>query len=586
MKLVSRRKYVPLYRGEKIFSRLRINNDKLSGWLIKLVKQTFYPVFVTGILMGIGCVTFGQAGSYSWNSLPKIEIPVFKKDTFNITQFGAVPDGIALNTSAINKAIEHCSRQGGGVVLVPPGVWLTGPLELKNNVNLHISRTGLLLFTTDKSRYKLVEGNFEGRKAIRNQSPISGRDLENIAITGDGIIDGNGDVWRPVKKEKLTEGEWQQLVASGGILSEDGKVWYPSEGYRLGERWKSEGASLSPADYESIKDFLRPNLVVLTNCSKVLLQGVNFQNSPAWGLHTIFCTNITFDGIRVRNRPSAQNGDGIDIESCSYVEVKNCTLDCGDDGICIKSGKDEEGRRVGKPSQYIIIRNNIVYRGHGGFVIGSEMSGGVHDVFVSDCMFIGTDVGLRFKTTRGRGGIVENIHIRNINMHNIVHDAIVFDMYYFTKAPDLVQTNGKVEIPPVDEGTPQFRKFYISNLVCESADRAMLIRGLPEMSIRDIHMDNVIIKANRGADVIEANNIHFKDVKFQCTLSKPLINLENSRNILFDRVVSLSAPEQFFSINGDRSQEIKVNHTDMSTAKEAVIFNFGAKETVFSTDGE
>jgi polygalacturonase len=525
---------------------------------------------------GIVQLTNAQTGTeptrYSWANLPRIQVPVFKKDTFNITRFGAKPDGITLNTEAINKAIEACSVAGGGVVYVPQGVWLTGPIVLKSNVNLYVSRAALLQFTGDKSQYKLVATNFEGKKTVRNQPPISGRDLENIAITGEGVIDGNGDVWRAVKKDKLTESEWKELVASGGIVNADGKTWYPSEGYILGEQKKGiTGTAVN--DYTAIKDFLRPNLLVLTNCKKVLLQDATFQNSPAWCLHPIYCENLTVDGIKVRNPSYAQNGDGLDIESCSYVEVKNSTLDCGDDGICIKSGKDEEGRKAGKASQYIIISNNVVYRGHGGFVIGSEMSGGAHDIFVTDCTFIGTDIGLRFKTTRGRGGVVENIFIRNINMQNIASDAISFDMYYFAKAPNLAASGGKVDIPPVDEGTPQFRKFYIDNVVCSGAERAMLIRGLPEMSIQDIYLRDVVIKSRRGVELVEASGVGFSNVVLECANSSPLINVENSQNLTFSKVLALTAPTQFYGVNGGRSAHIQVD----SVSSNSVQFGYGAE---------
>jgi polygalacturonase len=513
-----------------------------------------------------------QAQTYSWKNLPKVTVPTFKKDTLNITRFGARADGLTLNTEAINKTIETCSKQGGGVVLIPQGLWLTGPIVLKSNVNLYVSRAALVQFTPDKSQYPLIQGNFEGRKAVRNQSPISGTDLENVAITGDGVIDGNGDVWRAVKKDKLTEGEWKRQIASGGIVSPDGRSWYPSESYMKGEQEKGP-----ITDYTAIKDYLRPNMVVLRNCRKVLLQNTTFQNSPCWNLHLLYCENLTIDGVRVRNLPSAQNGDGMDIESCSYVEVKNSTLDCGDDGICIKSGKDEEGRKVGKASQYMYIHHNVVYKAHGGFVIGSEMSGGAHDIFVTDCSFIGTDIGLRFKTQRGRGGVVENIYIRNISMRNIVNDAISFDMYYFGKPTNLAATNGKVEIPPVNEGTPQFRKFYINNIVCDGASRAMIIRGLPEMSIKDISVSDVVIKSRRGVDLIEASGVSLSNVALNCTETSPLINIENSQQLTFAKVRALTTPQQFYSVNGDRAREIKVDEV----AEGGVIFNYGAEKTAF-----
>ncbi len=510
---------------------------------------------------------FTQAQTYSWKNLPKVNVPVFKKDTLNITQFGAKPDGLTLNTEAINKAIEACSKQGGGVVHIPQGIWLTGPVVLKSNVNLYVSRAALLQFTGDKTQYPLIESHFEGKKTVRNQAPISGTDLENIAITGDGVIDGNGDVWRMVKKNKVTDGEWKKFVASGGVVTPDGGSWYPSEAYMNAEYGKSP-----KTDYAAIKDYLRPNMVVLRNCKKVLLQNTTFQNSPCWNLHTLYCEQVTFDGVRVRNLPSAQNGDGMDIESCSYVEVKNSTLDCGDDGICIKSGKDEEGRKMGKASQYIYIHDNVVYKAHGGFTIGSEMSGGAHDIFVTDCSFIGTDVGLRFKTQRGRGGVVENIFIKNINMRNIVNDAISFDMYYFGKPTKLA--DGKVEIPPVNEGTPQFRKFYIYNIVCDGASRAMMIRGLPEMSIKDIHLTDVMIKSRRGADLIEASGVSLNNVALQCTETSPLINIENSQGLTFSKVRALNTPTQMYSVNGERSREIKVD----AVVEGGVVFNYGAEK--------
>lgn len=524
-----------------------------------------------------------QKQPYSWDNLPRIIRPQFKADTFNIVNFGARADGLTLNTQSINKAISACSEKGGGVVLVPAGLWLTGPIVLKSKVNLHISRSALLQFTADKSQYHLVEGNFEGRKTIRNQSPISGNDLTDIAITGDGVIDAHGEAWRALGKDRVTEPEWKQLITSG-VLSADGKTWYPSESYAKGARNASGNitAAKTMKDFEEIKDFLRPNMLVLVNCKRVLLQNITFQNSPAWCLHTLLCENLTFDGVRVRNLPNAQNGDGMDIESCSYVKVENCTLDCGDDGICIKSGKDEEGRQRGKPSQYIVIQNNVVYDAHGGFVIGSEMSGGAHDIFVSKCTFIGTDNGLRFKTARGRGGIVENIFIRDIYMHDIGHDAILFDMYYYTKAPTLAQTNGKVEIPAVTEGTPQFRNFYINNLVCEGALRAMLIRGLPEMSIKDIYLENVTIKSQRGADIMEAQNVTLKNVIFDCTDTKPLVNIENSRQITFNQVRSLTPPDLFFSINGDRCKQVIVKGSNVAEAKNQADYHYGADQSVLS----
>lgn len=531
------------------------------------------PLFIC--LIAISLLSAQAQTDYSWANLPKAAVPSFKRDTFNIIKYGAVPDGITLNTKSINDAITACSAKGGGVVLVPGGLWMTGPIVLKSNVNLHVDRAAMIQFTDDKSQYPLVEGNYEGLAAVRNQSPLSANNAQNIAVTGGGIIDGNGAVWRAIGKDRLTENEWKQLVASGGVVSENGRSWMPSEGYAKGNKIKDvsvikPGKSLN--DYAEYKDFFRPNMVVFTNCKKVLLSGTTFQNSPNWCLHMLVCEELTLNDVHVRNPWNAQNGDAIDVESCKNVLIENSTFDAGDDGLCIKSGRDEEGRKRGKPTENVVIRNNVVYRAHGGFVIGSEMSGGARNIFVSDCTFIGTDIGLRFKTTRGRGGVVENIYVKNISMRNILNDAILFDMYYMASAGS---TLGKKDFPPVTDATPQFKNFYVSNVVCNGAERAILIRGLPEMSIKNIYLENMVLKSNRGVDLIEANNISLKNITLESKNTKPLINIENSSQIALNGIKYASA-DQLLSINGERSGEITLSHTSTANSKAKPEFNFGA----------
>jgi polygalacturonase len=455
-----------------------------------------------------------KAQDYSWDRLPEVQVPSFKKDTFNIVRYGAVQDPGQLNTAAINEAMADCSKNGGGVVLIPAGYWPTGPLVLRSGVNLHIDRAAILQFTADFTQYPLVEGNWEGHPSARCQSPISGTDLENIAITGGGIIDANGDAWRMLARDRVLEAEWNKKLAAGGVLSGDGKTWYPSEKSLRGSKTKDAGvlkSGMTVSSFEEIKDFLRPNLLVLTRCRKVLLEGTSFQNSPAWCLHTLLCEDLTLRDVHVRNPWYAANGDGVDLESCRNVLVENSTFDAGDDGICVKSGRDAEGRRRGRPTENVIIRNDIVYRAHGGFVVGSEMSGGARNIFVSDCSFIGTDIGLRFKTVRGRGGVVEKIYVRNISMRNIVHQAVFLDMYYFAKAP--IPGEPLAAVPPVTEETPSFRDIHISNIVCDGAEEGIFVRGLPEMRIRDIYMENMVLRADKGMEISEGENIYLKDIK-------------------------------------------------------------------------
>lgn len=518
--------------------------------------------------------------------LPVIQQPSFKKDTFNIVKYGAVADGITLNTKSINDAIVACSNKGGGIVLVPGGFWLTGPIEMKSNVNLHVRRDAILQFTNDLAQYKLVEGNWEGQPNARNQSPISGKNLQNIAITGGGIIDGWGDAWRMVKKDKLTSSQWKNLVESGGVLSDDKKIWYPSAQSLKGSQMKDAGVLKNGKtinDFEDIKNFLRPNLLVLESCKKVLLEGVTFQNSPAWCLHPLMCEDLTVRNVYAKNPWYAQNGDGIDVESCNRVLIENSTFDVGDDGICIKSGKDESGRKRGMPTQNAIIRNCIVYHAHGGFVIGSEMSGGAKNIYVSDCSFIGTDIGLRFKTTRGRGGVVANINVSNINMKDISGEAILFDMYYEAKDPvplaGEVREAPKVELLPVTEATPQFKNFNIKNVVCNGASKAIFVRGLPEMHIKDISLQDVIITAKKGIEIEEATGITMKNIRLSIAATDALVNIQNSRQISFDNLKTEKATDVIFNVAGSECENIQYNKkSTIPYVKQVAAFNFGATE--------
>ena len=334
-------------------------------------------------------------------------------------------------------------------------------------------------------------------------SPIYGKDLENIAITGDGIINGNGRRWRPVKKWKISDLNWREVIAEGGIVEEKESetVWWPSE-----TNLEANNTLIpNPALYkdkevcEKYHNFLRPVLLNLTRCNKVLLDGPTFQNSPAWGIHPWLCENLTIRNINVRNPWYAQNADGIDIDSCKYVEISNSTFDVGDDAICIKSGKNEDGRKLGVPTEYVSIRNCIVYHGHGGFVAGSEMSGGLRNIYVNDCTFIGTDIGLRFKSCLGRGGVVEKIYINNINMISIHNEAITFNMGYN------MDTKEGQEVQP--EEIPEFKNIYINNINCTKAAVPIHISGLPQMPIHDIHISNMTCKTKGEVKIVNANNI-------------------------------------------------------------------------------
>ena len=545
------------------------------------MKRTFLLIGIA--ILPVVCIFSQQS------KLPQVKTTSFKNDTVNIEKFGAKADGITLNTKSINDAIQDIHSKGGGVVLIPEGLWLTGPIELKSNVNLHLKRNAMLQFTKDFTQYKLVAGNWEGLPQMRNQSSISATNANNIAITGFGIIDGAGEAWRMVKKEKLSESNWKKLVASGGVLNDDKKIWYPSESSLKGSKLTNPGQILpgkSASFYEEVKDFLRPNLLVLTNCDRILLEGVVFQNSPAWCLHPLMSSNITIRSIVVRNPWFAQNGDGLDLESCSNVLVENSLFDVGDDALCIKSGRDAEGRKRNMPTQDVIIRNCIVYAAHGGFVVGSEMSGGARNICVDNCTFIGTDIGLRFKTTRGRGGVVENIYINNISMQDIIGEAILFDMYYAARDPIALagekREPPKVEMVPVTEETPQFRNIYINNVTVNGAEKAIFVRGLPEMSVDNIVMQNMTMQTDKGLDMTEGSNITLRNVKLLTKETDPVMNIHNSRTIVLDNISYNTDAELLLNISGEKSKSIRLSGTDTKKAKKGIEYSYGATEAAVS----
>jgi polygalacturonase len=388
-----------------------------------------------------------------------------------------------------------------------------------------------------------------------------------------------------VKKDKLTESQWKKLVESGGILSDDKKTWYPTEKTFKGSKMQNPGVILPERDaafYESIKDFLRPNLVLLTNCKYILLEGVTFQNSPAWCLHPLMSEHLTVRNIFVKNPWYAQNGDGIDVESCKNVLIENSVFDVGDDALCMKSGRDAEGRKRGMPTENVIIRGCTVYAAHGGFVIGSEMSGGARNIYVSNCTFLGTDIGLRFKTTRGRGGVVENIFINDIYMKDIPAEVILFDMYYMAKDPVALAGEKrelpKAEFKEVNETTPQFRNFHISNVYCHGAEKGIFVRGLPEMHIKDILLENMVIQAKKGFDVQEATGITFRNIKMISAETNPVVDIVQSDKLVFDNISYKDGSELLFRISGDRSNNINIKNTDASKAKEKIAYELGATE--------
>jgi len=493
-----------------------------------------------GFILVSNVVEAANKYDYLYKQLPfsmqKIKTPIFKNHTVSVADFGGAGDGIVLNTEAFKKAIDALERKGGGKLVVPAGVWFTGPIELKSNINLNLQKGALLLFSPDFNLYPLVNTCFEGLETRRCQSPISARNAENVAITGEGSINGSGEAWRPLKKAKVTDIYWKKVLKSGGVLK-DPTYWFPTQKSLKGELMSDMNVPkgiLTDSQWLDIRDFLRPAMINFIECKNVFLQGVLFENSPSWNIHPLMCTNVIIDNIFVRNPSYAQNGDGIDVESCKNVILVNSKFDVGDDAICIKSGKDEEGRKRARPTENMIVDNCKVFKGHGGFVVGSEMSGGVRNISVKNCQFLGTDVGLRFKSNRGRGGVVENIYISDIYMFDIATDSFLFDLYYGGKSASETLEDGdlnkvEVQVPQVTAETPTFRNIYVKNIVSRNARRAMYFNGLPEMNISNINIENTYISSTFGAELSELDGISFKGIHI-VPQTGPALILQNVKN--------------------------------------------------------
>jgi len=529
-----------------------MNNNCLAKLLSEKIIKT---LFIIAIIFSTNQLVAKNAYDKYYKDIPfpmqKIKSPAFKNNTVSINEVGGKGDGISLNTEAFQRGIESLSKKGGGKLVVPAGIWFTGPIVFKSNINLHLEKGALILFSTDFDLYPLVNTSFEGLDTKRCQSPISGRNLVNVAITGEGSINGSGEAWRPLKKSKVTEAHWKAVVKSGGVLK-DPAYWFPTKKSLKGESMSDMNVprgNLSETEWIEIKDFLRPVMVSLIECKNVLLQGVLFENSPSWNIHPLMCENVIIDGIFARNPGYAQNGDGLDVESCKNVLIINSTFDVGDDAICIKSGKDEEGRRRARPTENVIVDNCKVFQGHGGFVVGSEMSGGVRNISVRNCQFLGTDVGLRFKSNRGRGGLVENIYISDIYMFNIVTDSFLFDLYYGGKSASESMDDGDVTpvdktIPVVTEKTPTFRNIFVSNIVSRNARRAMFFNGLPEMNISNINVENAFFSAEYGAVISESNGIKLKNIQI-VPQKGPALSLNNVKNL---EITAFSYPDSLVEI--------------------------------------
>lgn len=406
--------------------------------------------------------------------------PKIPNSTFNIRDFGAVADGKTLNTSSIARAIDSCQKEGGGKIIFPKGVWHTGAIHLKDNIQLHFCEGAEVLFSRDFSDYlPVVFSQLGGIRCYNYSSMIYGRGLTNIAITGSGTLNGQGEVWWPWKHHQ--KGMVDLFLAGSTRRPIEDRV------------------------YGTPEDGARPRFLQFIECKNVLIEGVTFQNSPSWTVHPVWCENLIVRGIKITNPMDSHNTDGINLESCKSALVEECTVESGgDDVICLKAGRDEDAWDVGMPCENIVIRKcRAIHCKGGGIVIGSETSAGIKNALIHDCEFYKTSRGIRMKTMKGRGGYVENLEFRNIKIGR-VNDAINLTYRY---AGEPLDDKSK----PI-ANMPVFRNISFSDITCEYAKNGIVLEGIKDYNIENIYFTDIDIKAEKGIRADCFKNITMKNV--------------------------------------------------------------------------
>jgi len=369
---------------------------------------------------------------------------------FNPRLYGALGEGKTLDTCAMQAAIDACARLGGGTVFIPAGQYLVGTLFLRDRVTLHLDAGATLLGSQDPADYPVTSNRWEGREQLTYAPLIAGNGLENVTITGRGIINGQGNSW------------WQAF--------HDKTLTYP-----------------------------RPRLIGFADCRNILIEGVTFTNSPSWTVNQVRCENVNIRGLTILNPPDSPNTDGINPDSCHHVRISDCYVSVGDDCISIKAGTEYELPERRATCCEIVIANCVLERGHGGIVIGSEMSGGVRNVVISNCVFVGTDRGIRLKSRRGRGGVVENISVTNIIMDGVLC-PFTMNLYYNCGGAQGDKTVADKNPLPVDSDTPVFRHIQISHVTAVDVKIAAgFLYGLAEMPLEDISFSDISVSLSSGA---------------------------------------------------------------------------------------
>jgi len=412
------------------------------------------------------------------NILERISPPTFPDKDFSITSYGAVGDGKTDCTQAFESAIEDCASAGGGKVIVPRGIFLTGAIHLKSNVNLHLAENSIIKFSDDKTKYlPLVFSRWEGVECMNYSALLYAYGQENIAVTGKGVLDGQGSVtsWWPWKGKK-DDGGWKEgephQKAGRDKLFEMAENNVPPE-----ERIMGEGF------------YLRPNFVQFYKSKNILIEGVTFKDSPMWFIHPVLCENVSVIGVTVEGL--GPNNDGCNPESSKDVLIKDCYFNTGDDCIAIKSGRNNDGRRINIPSENIVIQDCIMKEGHGGVVLGSEISGGVRNVFAENCKMDSPhlDRAIRIKTNSIRGGVIENLYVRNIEVGEVKEAVLTINFLY--------------EEGDGGDFTPIVRNVVLENVKSKKSKYGLLIRAYDRSPVTGLKMVNCQFSNVKDGNIIE-----------------------------------------------------------------------------------
>lgn len=468
-------------------------------------------------------------------AMPDLKRPVFPDHVVDIRQYGAVADGRTDNTKAFTRAIAACADAGGGRVSVPAGKWFTGPIHLKSNIDLHLEEDAEIIFSDRFEDYLPVVLVRVGGVELYNYSPlIYARDCENVAITGAGKLNGNAAAWWSMKGRETT------------AFFDMGAANVPVKDRVFGT---PEAA-------------IRPSFLCLFHCRNVLLEGFTIGSGPNWTIHPVYCENVIIRRVNVVT--DGPNNDGIDPDSCKNVLIEYCRFDTGDDCVVLKSGYNEDGWRVGRPTENVIMRYCSSRRGHGGLVVGSEMSGNVRNVYMHDCTFEGTDRAIRIKSKRGRGGVVENVWARDLTLKNMRYEAVIFNMAY-----------GADRKPLHSEKAPVFRNFDIRNLICDGASAAIRMQALEDAPIENVYFENITVASKEGVICENIKNIVFDGVSV--TPQKgPVYRITNGCEVTIRQNTVPDKTGIFLEVSGAASSDIRIRQTDLPTGIEKIAFRDGA----------